>query len=80
MVDHLSKHHSVGFEHQVCPRGGHNFHGAVERSVQEVKKLFDAVFSGLKLDIMSFETNFAWVSNELNNLPICYSSRYKSLE
>ena len=44
------------------------------------KKLFDLTFSGLKLDILSYETNFQWISNELNNLPICTSGRYKNLE
>ena len=80
IVDHLSRHHGTGIQHEICPVGGHNFHGTVERSIKEVKKLFDLTFSGLKLDILSYETNFQWISNELNNLPICTSGRYKNLE
>ena len=76
----LQKEFCVGIQHEICPRGGHNFHGNVERSVQEVKKLFTLVFQGLKLDILAFETSFAWIANELNNLPICYNNRYKDLE
>ena len=52
----------------------------MERSIKEIKKLFDGVFGGLKLDILSYETAFSWVSNELNNIPICLGNRYKNLE
>jgi hypothetical protein len=76
----LSAQHSVGVEFQPCPVGGHNFHGMVERSIREVKKLFYTVFSGLKLDLLGYETAFSWVSNEMNNLPICLGSRYQDLD
>ena len=55
--------------------GGHNYHGQVERSIREVKKLFDTVYRGVKMDIMGYETCFAWISNELNNLPLCLGSK-----
>ena len=32
------------------------------------------------MDILSLETAFAWVSNELNNFPICLGSKYKDLD
>ena len=76
----LNSKFQVGVEFQPCPVGGHNAHGMVERSVQEVKKLFNIVYSGLKLDILSYETAFSWISSELNNLPICLGSKYESLE
>jgi hypothetical protein len=34
--------------------GGHNYHGQVERSIREVKKLFDTVYRGVKMDIMGY--------------------------
>ena len=76
----LNSKYSVGVEYSPCPVGAHNVHGAVERSIREVRKLLSAVFGGLKLDILGYETAFAWISNELNNLPICLGSRYKSLD
>ena len=76
----LNARHQVGVEFEACPVGGHNFHGQVERSIREVKKLFDTVYKGKKLDIMGYETAFAWISNELNNLPLCLGSKYKDLD
>lgn len=37
------------------------------------------MFNGLKLDSLGYESAFAWISNEMNNLPICLGSRYKDL-
>lgn len=76
----LNAQHGVGVEFHPCPVGGHNVHGSVERSILEIKKLFNTVYSGLKLDILGYETAFGWISNELNNLPFCIGSRYKDLE
>ncbi len=61
--------------------GGHNQHGAIERSIREIQKLFDTVFlcSKYKLDILSFESAFCYVSNEINNFPICQASGFKDL-
>lgn len=76
----LNSKYQVGVEYETCPVGGHNAHGIVERSIKEVKKLLNLVYGGLKLDILSYETAFAFISNELNNLPICLGSRTSSLE
>ena len=75
----LNSRYQVGVEFEACPVGGHNYHGQVERSIKEVKKLFDTVYKGVKLDIMGYETCFAWISNELNNLPLCLGSKYRDL-
>ena len=76
----LNSQFQVGVEYSPCPVGGHNYHGQVERSIREIKKLFFSVYRGIKLDVLGFETAFAWVSNELNNLPICLGSRYKGID
>jgi len=68
---------NVEFEH--CPVGGHNEHGAVERSIREIKKLFEVLFAGRKLSITGYSTAFAIIANELNNLPICLGSKYDQL-
>jgi hypothetical protein len=77
----LNQEFYVGSEHDAAPVGGHNQHGAVECSIQEIKKLFDTVFSSLKykLDILSYESAFAFVSNDLNNMPVCVGANFKDL-
>jgi hypothetical protein len=75
----LNSKFRVGVEFSPCPVGGHNFHGQVERSIREIKKLFETVYRGAKLDLLGYETAFAWASNEINNLPLCLGSRYKDL-
>jgi hypothetical protein len=76
----LNAQHAVGVQFEACPVGGHNFHGMVERGIREVKKLFNTVYSGVKLDVLGFQTAFSWISNELNNLPLCLGSRYRDLD
>jgi hypothetical protein len=76
----LNADYGVGVAFEPCPVGGHNFHGMVERGIQEVKKLFNTVYANVKLDILGFETAFGWISNEMNNLPICLGTRYKGLD
>ena len=76
----LNGQYRVGLNFKTCPVGGHNFNGVVERSIQEIKKIFYTVYSGLKLDILAYETAFGWVSNELNNLPICLGSKTQNLD
>jgi hypothetical protein len=76
----LNSKYQVGVEFKACPVAGHNFHGQVERSIKEVKSLFDKVYRGMKMDIMGYETCFAWISNELNNLPLCLGNKYKNLD
>ena len=76
----LNGQYKVGLNFQTCPVGGHNFNGVVERSIKEIKKIFYTVYAGLKLDILAYETAFGWVSNELNNLPICLGSKTENLD
>ncbi len=75
----LNSRYQVGVEFEACPLGGHNYHGQVECSIREVKKLFDTVNRCVKMDIMGYQTFFAWISNELNNLPLCLGSKYRDL-
>ena len=80
LANNLNSEYRVGIEYSTCPVGGHNAHGIVERSIKEIKKLFQVVYGGIKLDILSYETAFNWTANELNNLPVCLGSRYQNLE
>ena len=74
-VAHLiSAHYGVGFDYEVCPPHAHYMHGAVERSIKEIKRILDNTFKGLKLHLLAFETALAFCCNQLNNLPICLGS------
>ena len=75
----ISSHYGVGFEYEVCPPHAHYMHGAVERSIKEVKRLLNNTFIGLKLHLLAFETALAFCCNQLNNLPICLGSRVDHL-
>ena len=76
----LSGKYLTGIRHKIAPAAGHNWQGVVERTIQEIKKLFYATFEGLRLDILNYETSFAWCCSQLNNLPLCIGSRTDDLE
>ena len=80
ITNQLFNKYSVGIEFRTTPVGGHNQNGVVERSIRSVKELYKKVFTGIKMDIMLYETAFAWISNQLNNLPICIGNRTQNLD
>ena len=80
LESHLSTKYQVGLEHEIVPVGAHNANGQTERAIKDVKKLFYTVYRGFRLDVMGYETAFAWTCNEINNIPICLGSRYRDLD
>ena len=70
---------NCSIEYEVGPTAAHNYQGCVERSIKEIKTLFNATFHGLKLDVMSYETAFSYIANEINNMPICTVSRTEDI-
>ena len=70
---------NCSIEFEVGPTAAHNYQGCVERSIKEIKALFNASFNGLKLDVMSYETAFSYIANEINNMPICTVSRTEEI-
>ena len=76
----MRTNHQVGLVHEYVAVGAHNANGQCERAIQEIKKILNTVYKGLKLDILAYETSFSWTCNELNNIPICIGSRYKDLD
>ena len=80
VAETLATKYQVGLTHSKAPARGHNYQGQVERGIREVKRLFNRVFAGLKLDTLAWETNIAWCCNELNNMPICLGSRTDHLD
>ena len=75
----LNVKYRTGIEYECCPAADHSAHGVVERSIKEVKKLYLQLYDGLKLDIMSYETAFLYIANELNQFPICLGNKTSNL-
>jgi len=57
-------------EFEVCPVGGHNFHGKVERKIQQVKSSLEKNTQNERLSIIQWETLMAQVANTINDLPL----------
>ena len=72
----LHKSKSINFE--ICPVGGHNFNGKVERKIQEVKKSLLKVCCNEKLSIIQWETVSSSIANSINNMPLALGSLSKS--
>ena len=64
----LYKGHKVEFD--VCPVGGHNMHGRVERKIKEVKASINKSYTNERLSVIEWETVGAEISNCINDLPI----------
>ena len=76
----LNSNHQVQLEFEVCAVGSHEAHGSVERQIKEIKKVIHTTFKGLKFDFLKLETALAWISNELNCLPMCLGNKYTDIE
>ena len=72
VANKLFKDVNVNFE--VCPVGGHNMHGRVERRIKEVNASISKVVSNEKLTLMQWETVGAKISNSINDLPLALGS------
>ena len=70
----------VGVDFGTVPVGGHNVNGCVERSIKTIQDLFKKVYSGLKLDVLAYESAFSWISSQLNNIPISLGSKSENLD
>ena len=68
-------HRSKGVEFSVCPVGGHNMHGKVERKIQEVNKSLQKSINNQRLSLLQWETLSAVIANTINDLPICVGSK-----
>ncbi len=74
----LSKDVNVDFE--ICPVGGHNINGKVERKIREVKKSINKSLSNRRLSIMQWETLGATISNSINNMPLALGNIKSTIE
>ena len=63
-------HKDVQIEFSSCPVGGHNFHGKVERRIQEINKSLERSISNDRLSLLQWETLSSQIANCINNQPI----------
>ncbi|XP_066917918.1 uncharacterized protein [Clytia hemisphaerica] len=63
-------HVDVLVDFELCPVGGHNYNGKVERKIREVKSSIEKSFSGHRLSVIQWETICSEVANSINDLPL----------
>ncbi len=71
-------HQSKSIDFEVCPVGGHNFNGKVERKIREIKKSITKAVSNCRLSLLQWETLGATIANSINNMPLALGSFSKS--
>ena len=73
----LETRYETGIEFETSDVGAHYSTGMVERSIREVKRLFSTMYTGLRIDVLMYETAFLHISSELNNMPISLGPGFK---
>jgi len=68
----LHKQNSVEF--QICPVGGHNMNGKVERKIKDINASLEKTIQNERLSLLQWETITALISNTINNLPLAVRS------
>ena len=74
----LNREYGIAFE--VCPVGGHNFHGRVERKIRTVKESLRKGVQNARLSVLEWETLCAEIANSVNNLPVVIGNETEDLE
>lgn len=69
-VDVQQKLHKNQIKYELCPVGGHNMNGRVERKIKEIKTSLEKNLSKQRLSIMQWETVILEIVNNINNLPL----------
>ena len=73
-------HVDAHVELEVCPVGGHNMHGKVERRIRHVKESLMNSISNEKLTVLQWETISASIANAINNLPLALGNLKSDFE
>ena len=73
-------HRETGVDFEVCPVGGHNMNGRVERRIREIRKSIAKSFAQCNLSIIEWETLASSVSNTINNMPLALGNSKSNVE
>ena len=68
-------HKRVAVEFTICPVGGHNMNGKVERKIREISSSIEKNAHNERLSLMQWETLVAVIANNINNLPVGIGSK-----
>ena len=77
----LSQQFSINFE--VCPVGGHNFNGKVERRIRHINESLSKSLENQRLSILQWETLVSQIANSINDLPLAlknYTSDFETMD
>ena len=70
----------VSVEYELCPVGGHNMNGKVERKIKEIKSSLQKVLYGNRLSMIQWETVASEIANNINNLPLALGNIISDFE
>ena len=73
-------HREYGIDFKVCPVGGHNFHGRVERKIRTIKETISKTAHDARLSVLEWESLSAEIANSVNNLPVAIGNETDDLE
>ena len=73
-------HVDMNVEFELCPVGGHNMIGRVERTIKEVKASILKSFQDHKFSILQWETVGAEIANTMNDLPLALGNIVSDFE
>ena len=63
-------HRDMSVEFKVCPVGGHNVNGKVERRIRSMRESLGKTICNERMLMIQWETLGAQVANSLNDLPL----------
>jgi hypothetical protein len=73
-------HHDVEVEFKLCPVGGHNYNGKVERKIREIKSSLEKSCDNQRISLLQWETLSAEISNSINDLPLSLGNNVSDFE
>ena len=68
--------HRKDIDFSICPVGGHNMHGKVQRKIQKINKSIEQNVANNRLSLLQWETLPSVVANTINYLPICVGNKF----
>ena len=73
-------HREMSVEFKVCPVGGHNINGKVERRIRHLKESLEKTISNERMSVTQWETIATQIANSLNDLPLALGNLIADFE
>ena len=73
-------HREMDVDYNICPVGGHNVNGKVERRIRHLKESMEKVMGNERLSTIQWETMGSEISNCINNLPLALGNLVADFE